>query len=139
MQPTPTGTPFSQTSLLFLTLFSHTISNMDGKLLPVVHAHFLSVAEQPESITRANFHTSVTFRQKTGFARGAPDGTWTTAAGNEVAVLTIFGVVLNADVSAYGTGAGAKSLEVSLTHPTYLPRAAILQLTPSCRLALYRA
>ena len=112
----PQALPFSQTSWPFPTLFSRTTSNMGSDLHPVVHAHFLSVAEQPESLTHANFHTNVTFRQKTGFARGAPDGTWTTAGGKEVAVLTIFGIVLNADVSAYGTGANAKSLEVSVTH-----------------------
>ena len=58
----------------------------------------------PESITHTNFCTNVLFHQRAGFACSVPDGTWTTAAGNKVAVLTIFGIVLNADVSAYGTG-----------------------------------
>ena len=79
-----------------------------------VEAHFLSIAKQPGSFASADDYTSISFRPKTSFARGGPAGTWVQAGTNQVASIALFGIILNADVTSYGTGAGAKSLDVSI-------------------------
>jgi len=86
---------------------------MSSTLLPHIQSHFEAIVSQSESLCTPDAHHQVTFRAKSPGSRGVPDGTWVWRNTSQIADFTVFGVVTDADMTSYGTGAGAKNgLEV---------------------------